>query len=208
MKIETNMEKHVCTNIKGPILFTPTIYEDHRGTFHEAFNYRDMVDDCGMIQILQENISTSHAGVFRGMHFQIDPMAQAKWVQVLQGSVIDIIIDIRQKSPTFGHWTWVKLDGTTKQILYVPKGFAHGFFAIEDTVFKYLVDEMYSKQHEQSISLASVGFRIPLKSVNKEHLPMIDGVLPKLTISEKDLNAPSFQEYFKTKMSLVEVSFW
>ena len=133
-------------------------------------------------------------------------MAQAKWVQVLQGSVIDIIIDIRPKSPTFGHWTWVKLDGPTKQILYIPKEFAHGFYAIENTTFKYLVDEMYSKQHEQSISLSSDGFRIPLKSVDKELLP-VNGTIPKLIISEKDLNAPTFQEYFKTKMALVEESF-
>ena len=140
-------------DIAGLILMTPEVFVDERGYFFESFQkerYREFgipVDD-----FVQENVSKSKKGVLRGMHFQRDPFAQGKLVQVLRGRVSDVVVDIRFGSPTYGRYVAVELSEENHQQLWVPVGFAHGFLALEDeTVFSYKVTAPYSKISEGGI---------------------------------------------------------
>lgn len=140
-------------DIAGPVLMTPEVFVDERGYFFESFQkerYRELgipADD-----FVQENISKSKKGVLRGMHFQRDPFAQGKLVQVLRGRVLDVAADIRFGSPTYGQYVAVELSEENHQQFWVPVGFAHGFLALEDdTVFSYKVTALYSKVSEGGI---------------------------------------------------------
>jgi len=140
-------------DITGLVLVTPEVFVDERGYFFESFQkerYQELgipVDD-----FVQENISKSKKGVLRGMHFQRDPFAQGKFVQVLRGSALDVVVDIRFGSPTYGQHIAIELSEANHQQLWVPVGFAHGFLALEDdTVFSYKVTALYSKVSEGGI---------------------------------------------------------
>ncbi|MDQ5977009.1 MAG: dTDP-4-dehydrorhamnose 3,5-epimerase [Patescibacteria group bacterium] len=140
-------------DIAGLVLMTPEVFVDERGYFFECFQkerYRELgipVDD-----FVQENISKSKKGVLRGMHFQRDPFAQGKLVQVLCGRVLDVAVDIRFGSPTYGRYVTVELSEENHQQFWVPAGFAHGFLALEDdTIFSYKVTALYSKVSEGGI---------------------------------------------------------
>lgn len=135
------------------MLVQPKRHADDRGYFSEIFR-RDLFTEQGIAdEFVQSNESVSQQGTLRGLHFQIPPKAQAKLVQVVDGSICDVIVDIREDSPTFKLWEAFDLSAVNGEILYVPKGFAHGFLALSETVkVLYHVSEYYSPEHESGIA--------------------------------------------------------
>ena len=175
------------TKLLGCFLLTPKIFHDERGCFFEGFNSKEFTKKTGIItSFVQDNISKSKKGVFRGLHFQTGDNAQAKLVTVIKGKVIDFCVDIRKESGTFGEYISVVLDDVNHKQLYIPKGFAHGFLALEnDTIFSYKCDNYYSKDAESGIifndKTLNIDYTIPLEN---------------LIISKKDIELPSFKNYF------------
>lgn len=176
------------TYLKGCCVITPTVYNDNRGFFFESFNKMKFENALGIkVEFVQDNHSVSHKGVLRGLHFQKGEFSQAKLVKVVKGSVLDICVDIRKESPTFGKHFSIKLDDKNNKQLFIPRGFAHGFLSLEaNTIFSYKCDNYYNKNSE-------AGIRFDDSTLN------IDWQLPKnsLIISEKDLLLPSFKTLFK-----------
>ena len=159
------------TGLSGAIVIVPSIFTDERGYFFESFNAESPLD-----KIVQENESMSREGIFRGMHYQLNPMAQAKLVRVVKGTVIDIALDIRIGSPTYGKYTSVVLSEENKRQFFIPEGFAHGFFVVEDCIMLYKCNNSYSKEHERGISLISVGYSIgscPMAEKDMKH-PLLE----------------------------------
>lgn len=135
--------------IEGLISIQPKVFGDERGFFLESFNVERYKEIIGDVTFVQDNISKSSKGVLRGLHFQKPPFDQGKLVSVLQGSVLDIAVDIRKNSPTYGQHVSVILDGIRKNQFWIPAGFAHGFCAMEDdTVFTYKCTNTYSPENE------------------------------------------------------------
>ena len=140
------------TKINGPLIIAPDIFGDERGFFVETYNkerYKanDISDD-----FVQDNLSRSAKGVLRGLHFQKRPHAQGKLVQVIVGSVLDVAVDIRYGSPTYGQWVSVELSADNKKQFWIPEGFAHGFVALEDdTIFSYKCTDVYVKDAEGAL---------------------------------------------------------
>jgi dTDP-4-dehydrorhamnose 3,5-epimerase len=161
----------------------PKIFEDERGYFYESFNAQNFKDHLGKYDFVQDNQSLSQKGVLRGLHFQNPPYEQGKLVRVLAGSVLDVIVDIRKNSPTYGkHFSYV-LCATKKHALWVPPGFAHGFLTLEDhTVFFYKVTNYYNKESEGCIAF------------NDSNLG-IDWGVENPILSEKDKNASAFATF-------------
>ena len=140
------------TNIDGIIIIEPKIIEDQRGYFFESFSQKKFNLNFGKLNFVQENESKSIKGVLRGLHFQKPPFAQAKLVRCLRGEVLDIAVDIRKGSPTFGHYHSILLSGINKKQLYIPRGFAHGYLVLSNNaIFSYKVDNIYSPMHENGI---------------------------------------------------------
>ena len=139
--------------IEGLLLFELRVFSDDRGLFFESFNQHRYKMHIGeQINFVQDNISSSSKGVLRGLHFQDEPVAQGKLVQVLNGKVLDVAVDIRPGSPTFGQHQMVELSGDRYQQFWIPPGFAHGFIALEDrTIFSYKCTSYYSPEHERTI---------------------------------------------------------
>lgn len=142
------------TEIEGVLIIEPRVFGDERGYFFESFSERDFAQQTGVTtRFVQDNESLSHKGVLRGLHFQREPYAQAKLVRVVQGRVLDVAVDIRKQSPTFGKWVAVELSGENKRQLFIPRGFAHGYVVLEDnTVFQYKCDEFYHPESEGGIA--------------------------------------------------------
>ena len=138
--------------IKGLYIIEPKIFEDDRGYFYESYN-RDQLLKYGIdIDFVQDNQSLSHKNVLRGLHYQNEPYGQDKLVRVIKGSVIDVVVDIREGSPTYGKWVKVFLSEKNKLSFLIPKGFAHGFITLEDnTIFSYKCSNVYNKQSEGGI---------------------------------------------------------
>ncbi len=135
------------------ILFEPDVYGDERGFFYESFN-RKLFEAHTRIKtdFVQDNHSKSSSGVLRGLHYQLPPAAQGKLVRVVQGEVFDVAVDIRKNSATFGQWAGVILSAENKHQLWIPEGFAHGFYTLSDTAeFLYKTTHYYSPDHERSI---------------------------------------------------------
>ena len=161
--------------IEGLLLFTPKRFSDDRGYFMETYQekrYRTHIAE----PFVQDNLSHSNRGVLRGLHLQLPPKAQGKLVQVLQGSVLDIALDLRAKSVTYGQYVSVELSALNGHQLYIPPGFAHGFQALEDnTIFSYKCTEYYSSPHEQTIHWNDPDLNIewplnpPVVSLKDEH---------------------------------------
>lgn len=165
-----------------PTLIEPTLFRDDRGYFFESFNLKDFENNVGKINFIQDNESFSQKGTLRGMHFQKNEYAQAKLVRVIKGAVYDVAVDIRPWSSTFGKYVGVYLSGNNHQQFFIPRGFAHGFVALEDnTIFQYKCDNYYNKTYEGSFKWDSIG--IPWGNY-------ID--LNNVILSEKDINAPRF----------------
>lgn len=172
--------------LKNVFVLTPKIYKDLRGSFFENFNLKLFSKFSGVdFKIMQENISFSKKNVLRGLHFQKFPHAQSKFVTVLKGSILDVIVDIRINSETFGKTISYKLDDIKKESIFIPKGFAHGFFALQDdTVISYKVDNFYNSSSECSIIWSD------------KHLS-INWPSEKPILSNKDKQAISFEKNIK-----------
>ena len=146
--------KLITTDIEGVYILEPEVYDDARGYFFEAFNERTFADITGIAtHFVQDNESRSREGVVRGLHFQRAPHAQSKLVRVVEGEVMDVAVDIRRGSPTYGRHVAVTLSGENHRQLFIPKGFAHGFAVLSDeALFEYKCDEFYHPEAECGIA--------------------------------------------------------
>ena len=172
------------TTIPEIVIIEPKIHGDNRGYFVETYRQDKLEEFVGYkINFCQDNESKSSKGVLRGLHYQLPPFAQTKLVRVIQGSVLDVAVDIRKNSPTFGQHVAVELSNKNKKQLLVPRGFAHGFVVLEDdTIFAYKVDNYYSPENDRGIAYDDSDLNI-------------DWLLPKesLNLSLKDTKQPSFK---------------
>lgn len=140
------------TGIPDLKVFEPKVWHDERGYFYEAYNATIFKEAGITSQFVQDNQARSTFGVLRGLHYQVEPFAQAKLVRVIEGEVLDVVVDIRENSPTYGKWYGVLLSAKNKRQLFVPRGFAHGYVVLSDTAeFFYKCDNFYSKAHEGGI---------------------------------------------------------
>ncbi|HHH51032.1 MAG TPA: dTDP-4-dehydrorhamnose 3,5-epimerase [Campylobacterales bacterium] len=171
------------TEIPDVVIIEPQVHGDERGYFVETFREDKLEAFLGYkINFCQDNESKSSKGVLRGIHYQLPPYAQTKLVRVIQGSVLDVAVDIRQDSPTFGKYIAIELSGKNKRQLLVPRGFAHGFVVLEDdTVFAYKVDNYYSPECDRGIAFDDEALGINW-ILNKDELNLSakDSVQPKL----------------------------
>lgn len=176
------------TNLKGCLILRPRVFEDERGIFSETFNKKVFEKAAGLqIDFVQDNQSVSHFGVLRGLHFQSGELAQAKLVRVIQGKVLDIVVDIRENSKTFGKSFSIILDDEKHEQLFVPRGFAHGFITLsEKSIFAYKCDNYYDTAFESGIIYNDATLGLDWYLSKEEFI-----------ISEKDLQLPSFEEYQK-----------
>ncbi len=142
------------TDIEGVLVIEPQVWGDSRGYFMETFSERDFAAKTGIeATFVQDNESCSKKGVLRGLHFQKSPYAQAKLVRVVRGRVMDVAVDLRRQSPTFGKYVAMELSGENHRQMFIPKGFAHGYVVLEDdTVFQYKCDEFYHPEAEGGIA--------------------------------------------------------
>ena len=171
------------TPLDGLLIITPKVFSDDRGEFFESWRKQAYIDAGLDLDFVQENQSLSKKGVLRGLHFQDPPYAQGKLVRVIQGAVLDIAVDIRKGSLTYGHHVAVNLSQYNKKVFWIPVGFAHGFVALEDnTIFSYKCTEVYNKESENSLSW------------NDPDLDINWGVKNPL-ISNKDISATSFKDF-------------
>ena len=146
-----NMEL-IKTSIDGLLIIKPDVFKDDRGYFYESYNKERFAKIGLNIDFVQDNESKSSKGVLRGLHFQKPPFAQGKLVRVIKGSVMDVAVDLRKDSPTYGKWESVVLTEDNKLQFWIPEGFAHGFVALEDnTIFNYKCTNVYNKESEGSI---------------------------------------------------------
>lgn len=144
--------KITTTAIEGVVILEPKVFGDERGYFFESFSQREFEEKVCKTTFVQDNESSSRYGVLRGLHFQKPPHAQAKLVRVVKGKVLDIAVDIRKGSPTFGHHVSTELSGENKRQLFIPRGFAHGFAVLsEEVVFQYKCDRYYVPHSEGGI---------------------------------------------------------
>jgi dTDP-4-dehydrorhamnose 3,5-epimerase len=140
------------TTIEGLKIIQPDVFEDERGYFFESFNQSDFFEAGIKVYFVQDNQSKSNKGVLRGLHFQEPPFSQGKLVRVINGAVLDVAVDIRKNSPTYGKHFLLELNETNKTMFYIPAGFAHGFLTLMDnTVFSYKCTQFYNKNSEKTI---------------------------------------------------------
>jgi dTDP-4-dehydrorhamnose 3,5-epimerase len=173
------------TYLSGCFVITPKVFEDRRGFFYEVFNKEQFFKETGVnSNFVQDNLSKSDRGVLRGLHFQEGRYAQAKLVSVLVGKVLDVCVDLRKNSKTFGKHFSIVLDSINKQQLYIPQGFAHGFLVLEDnTLFSYKCDNAYNKASEKGIVFNDKDLNIDWRFSEGE-----------LIISDKDKKLPRLKE--------------
>ena len=172
------------TPIQDLIIVTPTVFNDERGYFFEAYNQAKFQENGINYNFIQDNQSFSTKGVIRGLHLQINSFAQAKLVRVLQGEILDVAVDLRKNSQTYGQHFSVIWSGENKKQLMVPHGFAHGFSVLSETAsVMYKVDQLYSKESERGIRFDDTTLAIDWK-VNPE----------EVIVSEKDLILPAFKD--------------
>ena len=181
--------KFIPQSVPDVILIEPNSHGDDRGYFLETFRQDLFEKAIGYkVSFVQDNESKSSRGVLRGLHYQMPPFTQAKLVRVIQGSVLDIVVDIRRSSPTFGQHVAVKLTGINKNQLFVPHGFAHGFLVLSDSAtFAYKVDNYYAPEYDRGIAFDDKKLKIDWQlSIEKLQLSDKDKILPSLA-SAKDL---------------------
>lgn len=143
---------YIETEIQGVYVLEPRVFQDARGYFMETWNQEDFDKHVGHVTFIQDNESKSSYGVLRGLHYQKGQFSQAKLVRVIKGRVLDVAVDIRKSSPTFGKYVLVELSEENKKQLFIPRGFAHGFLVLsEEAVFTYKVDNVYAPQAEAGI---------------------------------------------------------
>lgn len=180
---------YIQTEINGLWIIEPKIFSDDRGYFMESFKKEEFEANIGPINFVQDNESKSSFGVLRGLHYQKGEDSQAKLVRVIQGEVLDVAVDLRKSSPTFGQYVSVLLTEDNKRQFFIPRGFAHGFLVLSDiAVFTYKVDNIYAPASEISILYndASIGIDWPIDP-------------SQLVLSHKDLSGVSFENaiYFE-----------
>ena len=154
------------TEIEDVVIIEPRLFRDERGYFFESWSERDFNEKVRKVRFVQDNESRSSYGVLRGLHFQKPPYAQSKLVRVLSGAVLDVAVDIRRGSPTFGQHVAVELSGENHRQLFIPRGFAHGFAVLtDDVVFQYKCDSFYAPQSEGALAWddpdLGIDWRIP-----------------------------------------------
>ena len=172
------------TAIEGLVIIEPRVFGDSRGYFFESYNTRDFAQVAD-ITFVQDNESRSCYGVVRGLHFQTPPFAQSKLVCVVEGRVLDVAVDIRRNSPTYGQHVAIELTADNHRQLFLPQGMAHGFAVLSETaVFQYKCDNLYHPESEGAIA-----WNDPTLAIDW-HLPAADVIL-----SDKDKNHPSFHEF-------------
>ena len=176
------------TGIQGLTVFEPKVFEDSRGYFYEAYSERVFKQGGIAINFIQDNQSSSSYGVIRGLHYQLPPHAQTKLVRAVSGIILDVAVDLRKGSPTFGKVFTIELSAENKKQLFIPKGFAHGFSVLsEKAELLYKCDTFYNKESEAGIifndSFLNIDWKVPAD---------------KAIISEKDANLPSFENCANT----------
>lgn len=173
------------TPFKNLIIGRPALFEDERGYFYESYKKNEFEAFAGFLPaFVQENQSRSQYGVLRGLHFQVGKHAQSKLVRVLEGSVLDVVVDLRRDEPTFGTYFSIELSATNKMQLYVPRGMAHGFITLtEHATFLYKCDAYYHAQSERGLQYNDPTLQIDWK-LDPEHF----------ILSEKDRKNPSFED--------------
>lgn len=172
------------TKISGLVIIEPRIFRDDRGYFFESFSQRNFEEQVCKTQFVQDNESKSSYGVLRGLHFQKPPYAQSKLVRVIKGAVLDVAVDIRKGSPTFGQHVAVELTEDNHRQFFIPRGFAHGFSVLTDEViFQYKCDNFYAPQSEGAIAWndpqLNIDWRIPAD---------------KVVLSDKDRHHPNLAD--------------
>ena len=171
------------TKIEGLVIIEPRVFSDERGYFYESYNKENFKNNGLDLQFVQDNQSLSQQGVLRGLHFQAPPFEQGKLVRVIQGSVLDVAVDIRPNSPTYGQYESVLLSGQNKTLFWIPPGFAHGFVTLENnTIFCYKCTGPYSKASEGALLW------------NDPQLNINWGIDQPL-VSEKDQEANTFEQF-------------
>ena len=175
--------KVIKTKITGLVIIEPDVFQDERGYFFEIWNQKKFNESVTQVNFVQDNQSCSLKGTLRGLHFQNPPHDQGKLVRVISGSILDVAVDIRKKSSTYGQYVSVELTAENKNMFYIPAGFAHGFLALEDnTIMSYKCTNDYNKESEGSLLW------------NDKNLNINWGIENPI-ISEKDLNADSFTTF-------------
>lgn len=151
------------TNIEGVFIIEPKVFGDARGYFFESFNAKEFADKTGLnITFVQDNESKSRYGVLRGLHFQLPPYTQSKLVRVVKGKVLDVVVDIRKGSPTYGKYEMCELTEDNHRQFFVPKGMAHGFAVLsEEAIFQYKCDDFYHPEAEGAIAWNDTDIAIP-----------------------------------------------
>lgn len=175
---------YIKTEIEGVYIIEPKVFNDARGYFFEAWKKEEFEAHVGKVDFIQENESRSSYGVLRGLHYQKGKYSQAKLVRVIRGKVLDVAVDLRKSSPTFGKHVMVELSEKNKRQFFIPRGFAHGFLVLsEEAVFTYKVDNIYAPQYEASIRWddESLALKWPIDS-------------KEVVISKKDLQAKALAE--------------
>lgn len=177
------------TEIKDVVIIEPKVFGDHRGYFYESFSAREFAREVSEnVVFVQDNQSFSRRGVLRGLHFQRPPYTQSKLVRVISGTVIDVAVDLRRSSPTYGKYVAVELSGENHRQLFVPKGFAHGFVVLSDeALFQYKCDEFYHPESEGAIRWddPTVGIEWPISR-------------DEISLSAKDAACPQLLADFET----------
>lgn len=188
--------KRIETGIKDLVVIEPTVFGDHRGFFMESYSKRDFEEIGLSMEFVQDNHSKSKKGVFRGLHFQTQ-MSQGKLVRVVAGSVLDVALDLRRDSDTFGKWYIVELSAENKKMFYIPEGFAHGFITLEDeTEFQYKCTNYYSPEYDSGIIWNDKDLKI---NYNFEK----HGInLNEIILSEKDQKLQTFKEFIKSGVEI------
>ena len=173
------------TILDGVVVIEPRLFEDARGYFFESFSQREFDEKVGKVVFVQDNESKSSYGVMRGLHFQRPPFTQSKLVRCVKGAVLDVAVDIRKGSPTYGQHVAVELTEENHRQIFIPKGFAHGFAVLSETaVFQYKCDEFYHPEADGGISILDDSLRIYWK------IPMDQAIL-----SEKDTKHPLLKDF-------------
>lgn len=169
--------------LKDVILVKPKIFEDERGFFCETYKFSEFKNNGIKNVFIQDNHSNSKKGVLRGMHFQREPKSQAKLIRCIKGKILDVVVDIRKNSPTYKKWLKAELSEENKHLLFIPKGFAHGFVVLSDTAqIEYKTDEEYSPHHD-------CGFKYDDKEIGINW-----GLDFEPILSQKDKNAKLFRD--------------
>ena len=175
----------VKTNIEGVVIIEPRLFKDDRGYFFESFSQREFDEKVRPIKFVQDNESMSSYGVMRGLHFQKPPFTQSKLVRCVKGAVLDVAVDIRRGSPTYGEHVAVELTEKNHRQLFIPRGFAHGFAVLSDVaIFQYKCDNFYAPQADGGISI-------------KDDSLGIDWIIPiqNAVLSEKDTKHPLLKDF-------------